>query len=497
MILNKKIASLSLLAIFFSLASCEQFEDFNENPNEPTEVSPDVLLPSAVRSSMETMVNASFLVGNTSAQLSAKTLRTEVDAYDWDAFPTIWEGIYRSLTDVNSFELLAIEQENELMEGTAIVLRSWMFSLLTNAYGNIPYFDAVDGANNNFTPVYDDQPDIYADILSELDRANLLLANGSGSITGDILLEGDAEMWRKFCNSLRLRLLMLANQQLSDAGTRFAAIIANEPILSEIDDNVTLTYTGSFPNIFPLVDDKTGDFDAVAISQTSLDVMQATNDPRLMRYARPNNEDYTDPTSFLGANNGPGAECVKDGASRLGVQYYNYPNLKNAAGLGLPMAEGIIITNAEVEFLLAEAAAKDWIENDIETHYRDGIASSMTYHLVDLEPFGWESFDDFYDNSGVAYDEVKDIWEQKWLALFFHGLQPYFEVRRWYHESGMSFDGIPFMEATCNNRNNDQLPLRFQYPGQEQSLNLANYQEAIEAIGGTDDVNGRMWLLQQ
>lgn len=493
---NKKIISFFLVAVILAMASCEKFEEFNENPNEPTEVSPDVLLPSAVRSSVETMVNASFLIGNTSAQLTAKTLRTEVDAYDWDAFPTVWEGLYKSLTDVYSFEDLAIEQENEVMEGAAVVLRSWIFSVLTNAYGNIPYFEAIDGSNNNFTPAYDDQADIYADLMNELDRANTLLASGNGSINGDILLGGDVEMWRKFCNSLRLRLLMLANQQLGDAGSQFSSIVASEPILSAMDENVTLTYTGSFPNIYPLVDDKTGDFDAVAISQTSLDVMAATGDPRLMRYARPNNESFDENAVFLGATNGPGDECNKDGASRLGVQYYNYPNLKTAASLGLPMAEGIIMTHAEVEFLLAEAAAKGWIDDDIEMHYKNGIASSMTYHMVDTAPFGWKDFEDFYDNSGVAYDEVTDIWQQKWLALYFHGLQPYFELRRWYHESGMSFDGIPFMEASCNNRNNDQLPLRFQFPGQEQSLNLANYQAAIDAMGGSDSQNVRMWLVE-
>ncbi len=516
-----------LLIAVFSMVACEEFEDLNQNPNEPTTVSPDVLLTSAIRSSVNTMVTESFLLGNNAAQLTAKTLRTEVDSYNWNAFPTVWEGLYESLTDVYAVEDQAIQSGNEQLQGAAIVMKAWIFSTLTNAYGNIPYSEAIDP--NNVTPAYDDQPEIYADLLVELNRAEDLLA-GSGSISGDILLNNDASKWRKWANSLRLRLLMTANNQLPDAGTRFAAIVNSGDFISSNEDNVTLTYLNAFPNEFPLIPLKTGDFDAVALSETSLDVMQGYEDPRLMRYARPNNERYDvyrfefiepieieDPTEadsltiigmdtiyfdldtvrqFTGAVNGSStANCPKAG-SRLGVQYYNYPNLVQASTLGLPIAEGIVMTYAEVEFLLAEAALKGWTDDNAEDHYRAGIQASMNYNLVDYSAFGWSDFDDYYNNSGVAYQEATDIWEQKWLALFFHGLEPYFEVRRWYFESGMSFEGIPFLEAACDNLNNDQLPLRFLYPGEEQSLNAINYDEAIKEIGGSNSQNAIIWLVQ-
>jgi hypothetical protein len=119
----------------------------------------------------------------------------------------------------------------------------------------------------------------------------------------------------------------------------------------------------------------------------------------------------------------------------------------------------------------------------------------MEYYQVELAPFGWVDFEDFYNNSGVMFSETTDIWKQKWLALFFNGLEPYFEVRRWYKSSGMSWDGIPFLSAPCENLNNDQLPLRFLYPGQEQSLNAANYEAAVSKLGGNNQ-NAAMWLMQ-
>jgi len=69
-------------------------------------------------------------------------------------------------------------------------------------------------------------------------------------------------------------------------------------------------------------------------------------------------------------------------------------------------------------------------------------------------------------------------------------------VRRWYALSGNSFDGIPFLDAACGNGNNDMLPLRFLYPGEEQSLNAENYQAAVNAIGGSNSQNAAMWIVE-
>jgi len=467
----------------------------NTNPNEPVDVSADVLLPSAIRQSMNTLVLESFLLGNNAAQLTAKTLRTEIDAYNWNAFPTVWEGLYESLTDVSVIEQKALETDNQVLEGVAVVLRSWIFTNLTNAYGDIPYSEAIGGAENNFTPAYDLQEDIYADLLSELARANTLLASGNGNIGGDILLNGDAAKWQKLANSLRLRLLMTANNQLSDAGSQFAQIVQQGNIISSNDDNVTLNFLNTFPNQFPTVPLKTGDFDAVAFSQTALDAMLPHRDPRLSRYARPDNDDYSNPT-FTGAVNGSNSANCSKGGSRLGPQYFNDPAQTLATELGLSAPEGILMTYAEVAFLLAEAAAKGWINDDVEPHYRAGIQASMDYYQVNYDAFDWDDFNDFYTNSGVAYSTATDIWEQKWLSLYFTGLEPYFEVRRWYFESGMDWNGIPFLSPPCENLNDDNLPLRFLYPGEEQSLNAANYQEAVSRLGGSNNSNASIWLVE-
>lgn len=485
-----------LLIMGLALTSCENFDELNENPNEPTVVSSDVLMTSAIRNSVNTMVNESFLLGNNAAQLTAKTLRTEVDAYNWNAFPTVWEGMYGSLTDVFKIEEIAVSSENAPLEGVAIVLRSWIFSVLTNAYGDVPYFEAIRGEAQILTPAYTPQSEIYSDLLSELERAeSLLMRAEGGEITGDILFNGNANEWMNLANSLRLRLAMYANNQLGDeAQAIFEDVVASGRYISSNAENAALEYLNAFPNQFPLVPLKSGDFEAVAISITTVEKFSEYDDPRLFRYARPSSEG-----NFGGAENGAGTEECSKGGSLLGYQYYNVEQegVPTAAQLGLDMAEGIIMTYAEVEFLLAEAKAKGWdVPGDVESHYKAGVEASVNYHQSDFGDTQWGSFEDFYDNSGIAYNKVTDIWEQKWAALFFHGLEPYFEVRRWYFESDMSWDGIPFLNPPCSNVNNDDLPMRFLYPGEEQSLNATNYNDAVSRLGGSNSQNAAIWLVQ-
>lgn len=126
--------------------------------------------------------------------------------------PTVWEGLYESLTDINNAIEIAQEEENTKMEGALMVMQAWIFSQLTNAYGDIPYSEAIDGLNANFTPVYDTQESIYTDLLARLTQATTKLG-AAGSIEGDILYQGDATLWAKFANSLSLRLLMYASEK--------------------------------------------------------------------------------------------------------------------------------------------------------------------------------------------------------------------------------------------------------------------------------------------
>jgi len=494
----KKSLFLGALIAMASLSfqSCEKLSTINENPNEPSNVDAGVLFTEGVRSSVNTSVNQSYLLGNCASQLAAKTLRAEVGQYSWNAFPNTWNQNYKSLGNLIEAERVAADAGNAQMEGAAKVMKSWVFSTLTLAYGDIPYSEAITGSTDaNWFPTYDSQEEIITGtngLLEELAAAVQLLNNG-GSIDGDILFGGDAAKWKKLANAMQLRLLMYISEQ-QDVSSQFAAIVNTESLMESNADNGVLTYTGNFPNEYPLVPLKQGDFDAVALSANAHAALDTLDDPRLYVYARPYNagDIFNDPTvtpTYKGADNGS-ESCDKTG-SRLGYAYYNYPN-HNQAGA---MAEGIIMTYAEQQFLLAEAAHNGWITDDAATHHASAVEASMEYYGADFSMTGWTDFADFIANSGAGYDNsLNSIRQQKWLAMFFTGLDNYFEVRRWYTQENGNWANLPFISAPCSNTNGDALPMRFLYPGNEASLNPTNYFNAIDVMGGNTQ-NTKMWVV--
>lgn len=485
---------LLFLVALLVFQTCEELEEVNVNPNQPETVPPSTLLPDIIRSSTNALVDQSFLIGNVAAQLSAKSLRVEVDIYQWNSFSNTWFPLYNSLRDIKNMEQLAQQSGNPNFEAVAVIMRSFIFSILTDAYGDIPYTQAINGKeDNNFFPSYDEQEAIYfgeAGLLAELERAADLIDPSAAPISGDILFDGDLEKWQKFANSLRLRLLFHASAQL-DVSQQVAAIIKNEPIMDSNEDNAALEYLEAFPNDFPILSEKIGNFDAVRISESIVSTFKNFRDPRLGRYARPTDASINTPQpEYAGWLNG-NENCDSDG-SKLGLAYFDYPNHPQAD----KQADGLLMSYAEVEFMIAEAIQRGWLEGDIDAHYQAGIKSSMDYYQVNYSDFGWENFDDFYQNSGIAFSgQLIDIYRQKWIALFFHGLEPYFEVRRQLHDFDNNWDNFDYLSPTCGNLNDDILPVRFLYPGQEQSLNNDNYREAVNRLG-EDSFNARIWLVE-
>ncbi|MCT4644637.1 MAG: SusD/RagB family nutrient-binding outer membrane lipoprotein, partial [Carboxylicivirga sp.] len=122
--------------------------------------------------------------------------------------------------------------------GMALVIKSYMFSILTNLYGDVPYSQAGKGDEKSFKPAYDLQKDIYEGLIDDLIKANdLLTTEGGYPIEGDNIFDGDVLKWRKFCNSLRFKLAVLASKN-RDPKPDLAEIMsdpAKYPLMDAID----------------------------------------------------------------------------------------------------------------------------------------------------------------------------------------------------------------------------------------------------------------------
>jgi len=242
----------SLLFICLFVFSCtKNFEEVNTNPNQPESVSAALLLPSIIFDYADIAVNQNFGFGDIVGQYTANYEFNGVDIFDWTSDSRYWD-IYPILQDVKDIETFGIENKDVNYEAVAIILQSYGVSILTDVYGDVPYLEATKASDNNFTPEYDTQQSIYNQVISELNRANELI-DVNATIRGDILFDGNMSQWKRFANSLRLRMLMRSStaQDNSVAISSMVMSPSQFPLIETNADNAIYHYSGSLPDLSP------------------------------------------------------------------------------------------------------------------------------------------------------------------------------------------------------------------------------------------------------
>lgn len=440
---------------------------------------------------------------------------------------------------------LADKRGSMTYKGVFTIFRALLFSFITDFYGNVYYSQALKGREGILYPKYDKQEDIYTGILNELEQANTLIAQGKESISPsyDLMFGGDKTQWQKFANSLRLRLLMRASNKLTDAGAKMQAIVSNPsatPIFSETKDNASISYIGTTADnswqggTFNWSDNE--EFDKRRPCKTLVDKLTAYNDPRLPVWTAPVEKPWTsdpalndvefsttDPNGFtytstweyidysnpdiaaqsvniLDSNkiyvgfiagmpgdwkNGNGHFDTEAGGvvGNFKVSKFSQLFRQNSH----PLLKAMIMNSDEVEFILAEAAARGLITGDADAYYRKGITFSMQR---------WSISDDdiatYLAQPGIALPaenagKLIKVADQKWLALFLVSAETYLDIRR---------TGLPDIFKN-GNLSTYQFPLRYRYPGGELGQNKDAYDAGVAAlVPAVDDEFSKMWLLQ-
>lgn len=494
-----------------AVSSCtKDFREINTNLNNPTSVTPDLLLSGVIRNMANQQVGDAWGIGNLVAQYNAKIQFVNEDRYLWNEQNGLWNSVYGNNRNLqNIFTAVEADPKSPYL-GVGLILKSWMFSLATDAYGDIPYTEAGKAKTSGaYTPVYDAQEAIYTGLLADLKKANEQLATSSTNLNGDILFGGGAASimkWRKLANSLRLRLLMRISKK-KNVNADMQAIVndpTGNPIFTSNADNAELKYFTAAPNQWPLYGSRVGSFDEIRVSKTLSDRLNALGDTRINVFGRPSQSSVTGGTPRVeGIPNGLGDVAALNynggpqGVSRVG---YTFACLVcNDAGQAVPdpsAPRAIIMNYAELQFILAEAREKGMINSSTaEAYYNNGITANFSYWRA-LVPTQYNLNIDmpagYLTQSAVAYAGTSDeklakIALQKWVALYFNGFEAWFDWRR---------TGMPAIVPGAANLNNNKVPIRFIYPISEQSLNGTNRAAAVSAQGGTDDLNTKMWLLR-
>ena len=489
----KKI--LFLLAIAGSAASCNKFDDTNVSP---------VLLTSAATSSLLTnalQANADLVLGNVAASRLASLYVQHLAEGPYPG-PSLYNdrnlsfnswyagsGSVTAPSNTNGplYNLQSIINYNEAGSASAVgngskdnqlavarILKAYYFLLLTDKWGDIPYFDALKG-NGNFSPAYDKQQDIYTDLFKELTEAVAQIKEGESAVKGDILLDGDMAAWKRFANTQRLIMgLRLSKADPAKGKAEYAAALA-AGVISSNSQNILYKFSAGDPNNYnPWYNNYTVSIrNDYAISTTMTDYMKPKADPRLPVYGEVLAGDVV-----TGLTYGRGqALNIPSAYSRIGSYF---------RGQGSPMA---IFTYAQILFCQAEAAKLGYTaggDAEAEAMYKAAIKASFEQYGV----FTQSVYDAYIANADVAYDATnghKKIMTEKWVHSYLNSWETWNDWRR---------TGFPALTPAVDAVDSRGIPLRIGYPTTEASLNGENYKVAVANIGGTDDNYGKMWWLK-
>ncbi len=472
-----------LLYIIFALltfSNCtKDFEETNTNINQPETVTPNLILSTVISNTVSNNATLGWSRGNLVAQLTARINFTGFDRYAWGSETRLWDTYYGNLPEIETILKISRNEntKNTSYEGMALVLKSWIYSSLTDNWGDIPYSQAIKGqTEDNFTPVYDSQEDIYNGILADLKTAEELLALDQPITGGDLLFDGNFTNWRKLANSLRLRyLLRISNRR--DVSSEMQQIVNSSLIFESNEDNAVMEYPASSQiDSWPVSNRRIGSFDAERLSQTSENILKQFNDNRLSFWFQPTDSPDDDPTLIAGMPNG----LSEDNATNFNGGASNVSRLNQAFFWeSSNSVKAPLMKYDELQFILAEAAQKGFITGDANTFYENGVRASFDFWDVN------QDMTSYLAQNGVAYDgNLETIMTQKWLASFLVGLEAWYDFRR---------TGLPsFIIPGQDNVNSDRVPVRFLYPDREQTLNTENYEAAVSRMGG-DDINIKGW----
>jgi len=461
----------------FTVASCDKIKDFrdtNIDQNQTANPIPSALLTN-VESNMGGQLGYDAGGINTGAGLYAQyyseTQYTEVSRYNKPTYnyDTYFAGSLEDLqniidynSDPASAETAAAFGSNNNQIAIARILKAHYIKFLTDAVGDLPYFDAFKGKTGAVTVKYDGQQAIYTDLLKELKEAVEQFDNGL-TVQGDILFGGDVSKWKKYANSLRL--LIALNMRKADASTGQSEFndALNNPagVIQDNSDNVAIAYPGGvFPNPIYNYYVITQRLD-YSVSETMTDQLSSTNDPRITVFGTsakgfPYGLTRDDAVAFAGANS-DWARIVNDPFNQTTSTF-------------------TILSAANIDLARAEAAQLGWTSEDATTLFKNGIQANF-------DQWNLGSADAYIAAQG-APDATK-IATQEWLAFFPNGLEGWDVYRR---------TGVPVLTPAPGQA--QPVPRRTTYGTNDYSYNASNVTAAAANYivnGQPDSQWGRIW----
>ncbi len=512
----KLISKLFLLGLVLAGTSCKKYLDINTNPNQATSATPELILPlalTATASNLNGFNSYGAQLGGFMANAGGYGGFGTSITYNFSASDHSgrWSATFDNLEDYQTIlNKTNGDASYSYFNAAARIMRAHGFQLLVDAYNDVPYTEALQGANK-LTPAYSDAKTIYLDLANELSKAIDTIVKGEATPgvkplgTADVLFNGDVTKWIQLANTLKLRLLVRANGKVNFTNTAFSSegFLTTDAL---IDPGYTRDNDRQNPKWNTWAFTPTGDGNKAWMPTTF--IMSFYNGVKLDDPGRGAAIYYTypaTPTNRLG-NEGNTIASSPSGSFWLPSNVRTATTAGNARGvLKGPDAGMPLITAAESYFLQAEAAARGIIPGNDAALFNSGIVASFRY--LYMLPSGTISGNPTADANTYITDnatsplvnyslnttidqKTEAIITQKYIALnMVNSDEAWNEYRRTHYPRLVNTPGASgtetFASTVSESTRPDRLPTRILYPSTEGSYNSTNVPKSITPFTST------------
>jgi hypothetical protein len=471
----KKFALILVTLCTTAVGCTDDFEKNNIDPNRIDSINPGTLLNPVIYeiAAFNSGRSSGFTFDLMQVSLPFPSASGGIHRYNIaeSTGNSTWNTYYRWLANIKEMQEAAVAANDPNYQAIALTLNAWTYSLLTDTFGDVPMDEAGRAEEKIYYPAYNTQKEVYTRILADLEKANDLFDPAKTMVYGtDILYNNNVTSWKRFCNSLRLRLLLRVEKRSEmNALVKISQILndpAKYPVFTKNDEGAILKITGVTPNVSPW--GRAIDFTTSrAASEFFINNLNDFTDPRLPKFATQAKAKDGTVLGYKGIPSGYGGSDSQ----------FNFTPSNLNIGLATAPMVSVIMTYAEVEFIKAELAQRGLGGSGAQAHYEAGVKAA-------IEQWGATLPSTYFTNPKAGYDgTLNRIMLQKYYALFFSDNQQWFEFRR---------TGLPVLPKGDAMLNNKIMPSRLKYPTTQATNNAANYQKAVFSMGG-DDINTKVW----
>ncbi len=473
----KNIVTVFMIAVMSLGTSCtDKFSEINVDPDNPIDVPTINLLAWSIWHTSYRFYDRWFMLDEPCSFAAYVAKLSYIDEAKYQFRPGIqdsnWAYIYRTLVNLRDIQTRATADGFPNLLYAAQIMEVEVMQIATDRWRDVPYSNAVKMGEGVLLPTYDKQEDIYPALLALLKTVadNMADAPGSDDISsGDLLFHGEMDKWRKFCNSLRLRMAIRISEVSSAlAKETVEEVLGNPsryPIMENNEDNAFFWWDVDDSNRFEPIGDayrtRKAEFCAPDVM---VDYMNANNDPRIGVYfsptqssQTPGDPDYTDGTPLyrgyiIGAS-------VNPPAKNYSVWGYKYG--QDLGGMSPYMRV------AEVYFHIAEAATLGYNTGGItvEAAYTKALNFSMEENEVSAA-----DATAYMEGAGKFTGQLKQIWYEEWVAMFKQGMEGWSLYRR----TGVPENNYIAPGRAVQYTDHNVPPFRSPYPATETDLNKSN-----------------------